>query len=172
MRLLYRAAALFRALFRHEDVDAGLAAELRFPIDRETEANIARGMRPDDARRAARIKVGSIDDAIETARDDRPGTLIHQFINDVRHGARLLIKSPAFALATATVIALGIGAVTAVFSVVYSVMLNPLPYHAPDKLVNIWSTTASAEGARQYPTAADVAGWRSASHSLEDIAFA
>jgi len=172
MRVLYRAAALFRALFQHEHVDADIADELRFHIERETEANIARGMQPDVARRTARLKVGSVDDALETARDDRPGNIVHQFVGDVRHGTRLLAKSPAFALAATAIIALGIGAVTAVFSVVYSVMLNPLPYHAPDRLVNIWTTSLSADGARLYPTAADAADWRGSSRTLEDIALA
>jgi putative ABC transport system permease protein len=89
----------------------------------------------------------------------------------VRHGMRLLVKAPTFAFAATAVIALGIGAVTAVYSVVYSVMLNPLPYRASDRLVNIWWTSPSADGVQLYPSAADAADWRSAS-ALEDIALA
>src|SRR5918998_3730443 len=96
MRILYQIAALFRALFRSGRVDADLAEEMRFHLERETEANVARGMFPVAARRAARLTFGSVDAAQETSRDDRPGASVRQLLRDLRFGARLLGKSPVF----------------------------------------------------------------------------
>lgn len=171
MRLLYQAAALLRVLFRHERVDADLGEEVRFHIERETQANIARGMPPDDAYRAARLTFGSVDDAVERARTERPGSLARETMADVRFGMRLLAKSPAFALAATVIIAVGVGAVTSVFSVVYGVMLHPLPYREPDRLVSLWSTSPTAGAEHLYPNAADIMVWRRSSRALEDIAF-
>ena len=171
MRFLHRAVALIRAIFRSARVDADLADELRFHIERETESNVARGMRADTARRAARLKFGSVDDALERARDDRPGASVRQTVRDIRFGARLLVKSPVFGLAGVTIVALGIGAVTAIFSVVYGVMLRPLPFREPERLVSVWTLAPLLQLARVYPTAADAREWRQSNHVFEDIAI-
>ena len=171
MRLLHQVVGLARALFRHEELDSGIADELRFHIERETAANLDRGMSPQDAYRAARLKVGSVDGALEIARDERPGAFLRQIVRDIRLGGRLLARSPVFAAAAITVTALGIGAVTAIFSVVYGVMLRPLPFHEPDRLVNVWTTVSSLTPAPLFPTAADVREWQRANHVFEDIAL-
>ena len=127
MRVVDRITALFRALFRNAQVDADLADEMRFHVERETEANIARGMTPAAAHKAARLAFGSVDAAQEQSREERPGTGTRQLLHDIRIGTRLLRKSPSFGIASIAIIALSIGAATAVFSVVYGVMLHPLP---------------------------------------------
>jgi len=171
MRIIYRAIAIARAVFRSKNVDADLADELQFHVAREAEANVRRGMTPDDAYRAARLKVGSVDDVIETARDDRPGSLVRQIGRDVRFGVRLLMKSPAFATAGVIVVALGIAAVTSIFSVVYGVMLRPLPFRQPDGLVNIWVQWRAANITHGFPSAADARDWAQRNHSFEDLAL-
>lgn len=171
MRLLYRAAALIRALFRSDRVDTDLADEVQFHLERETHANIVRGMSPGDARRAARLKFGSVDSALETSRDDRPGAGFRQMGRDFQFGLRLLAKSPAFGIAAVTIVALGIGAVTAIFSVVYGVMLRPLPFREPERLVSIWSRSPALESMRLFPNAADAAEWRAANRVFTDIAL-
>src|SRR4029077_15756875 len=125
MRALHQLAALWRSLVRNARVDADLAEEMRFHLARETQANIARGMSPDAAYRAARLKFGSVDDAHEASRDDRPGVGIRQTLNDLRFGARLVAKSPMFGITAIAIVTLGVGAATAIFSVVYGVMLRP-----------------------------------------------
>ena len=87
MRIVHQIVALSRALFRSAQVDADLAEEMRFHVERETKANIARGMSPDAARRAARLTFGSIDDAHESSRDERPGAGARQMLQDLRFGA-------------------------------------------------------------------------------------
>ena len=142
MRIIYQIVALWRSLFRSARVDADLADEMRFHIERETTANIARGMTPDAAHRAARLTFGSVDVAHEWSRDDRPGAAIRQTVRDVRFGARLLGKSPIFGITAVSIVALGIGAATAIFSIVYGVMLRPLPFREPDRLVTICAHVA------------------------------
>ena len=168
MRLFYQIAALFRSLFRSKQVDADLADEMRFHLDRETEANTARGMSPEVARRAARMKFGSVDASQEQARDDRPGVGVRQMVQDIRFGARVLGKAPVFGITAIAIITLGVGAATAIFSVVYGVMLRPLPFHEPDRVVSI---LLSRGGAQLYPSAADAYELRQLRAVFTDVAL-
>jgi len=125
---------------------------MRAHIEFETEANIGRGMSPEAARRAARLSFGSVDAAQETSRDERPGVTVRRTAQDVRLGLWLLRKSPVFGITAVAIVALGIGAATAIFSVVHGVMLKPLPFREPERLVNSW---LQRQNARNYPAAAD-----------------
>lgn len=167
MRVSYQVIGFLRGLFRSGRIDADLAEEMRFHVDRETEANVARGMSRDAARRAARLTFGSVDDAQELSRDDRPGAGLRQVLRDLRFGARLLRKSPPFAITAIAIVTLGIGAATAIFSVVYGVMLRPLPYKEPNRVVTIW---LQREGNRVYPSAADAAELRGLDRVYDDVA--
>ena len=169
MRTAHRLLAFVRAVFRSGRIDTDLAEEMRFHIEREVEANIARGLSPAAARRAARLTFGSLDASHELSRDDRPGALMRQFGRDVTFGARLLAKAPAFALTAVAIVALGVGAATAIFSVVYGVMLHPLPFREPDRLVTIWMM--GGNGARMYPSAADAAELRALPGVFTDVAL-
>lgn len=168
MRIVHQIVALFRALFRSAHVDVDLADEMRFHVERETEANIARGMFPEAARRAARLTFGSVDASQEKARDDRPGAGVRQMLRDLRFGVRLLGKAPVFGITGVAIVALGIGAATAIFSVVYGVMLRPLPYPEPERLVSIWLQRGTG---RTYPNAADVAELRQLRGVFEHVAL-
>jgi hypothetical protein len=87
------------------------------------------------------------------------------------YGVRLLVKAPGFSVAAIAIVALGVGAVTAIFSVVYGVVLEPLPYREPDRLVNIW-TLSPNYGPRHFPVnAADHRDWLAGNHVFEDIAL-
>ena len=78
MRIIHQLLMLWRSLFRSERIDADLADEMRFHVEREIEANVARGMSPDAARREARLRFGSVDTMQEQSRDDRPGASMRQ----------------------------------------------------------------------------------------------
>ena len=123
------------ALLRHGELDRGLNAEVRFHIEMETEKNIRLGMRPDDARRAALRSFGPMEKHKEDTRDARGISWLENLMADLRYGARALVKHPGYALLAVLTLGLGIGANTAIFSVINGVLLKPLPYENGDRLV-------------------------------------
>ena len=132
--------ALFRRfsnLFRRSQLDREIAAELQAHIDLRTDENIARGMSPAEARRQARIRFGNPTTTREqVAAADAPLTL-EDFRRDLRLATRQLRRSPGLALTAILTLALGIGGVTAVFSVVEAGLLRPLPFSHPERLVRL-----------------------------------
>ncbi|PYS41435.1 MAG: hypothetical protein DMG14_07350 [Acidobacteria bacterium] len=92
-------------------------------------------------------------------------------IQDVRHGVRVLRKSLGFAAAVVLTVALGVGATTAVFSLVYAVVLRPLPYSGPDRLVNLWSSLPSMGLARANVAAGPYRDWRAQNHVFDEMAL-
>src|SRR5919108_3852321 len=136
MRAFHRAAVLLRSWFRAGAVDDEFREELQFHLERQIRANVDAGMTGDEAARAARLSLGGIEALRDASREARPGAGIRQIARDVGYGIRLLRKSPMFAAASVAIVSLGIAATTATFSVVYSVMLRPLPYRDPDRLVS------------------------------------
>ncbi len=134
---LQRLAARLRAVFRKPSLDADLDAELRHHLDCLTEENLARGLTPAAARRAARLALGSIDAATELHRDTRGLPWLEQLGQDLRHAGRLLRRERGFATLAILVLALGVGLNTTVFSLVNTVLLRPLPAPAADRLVEI-----------------------------------
>src|SRR5687768_6251001 len=98
MRIHHQIAALIRSLFKSSHIDKDLADEMRFHVERETLANIERGMTPAEARRAAHITFGSVERMQERSRDERPGAGLRQIAGDVRYGTRLLRKAPVFGI--------------------------------------------------------------------------
>jgi predicted permease len=126
-----------RALLGREAMDRELDEELRYHVERETEQNIAQGMTPQEARRQALIEAGGIDQTKENCRDARGVKWIEDAAQDVRFGLRMLAKNPGFAAVAAVTLALGIGANTAVFSLMHAVMLNSLPVANPGQLYRL-----------------------------------
>ena len=137
--------SLIRNLFRRERVESALDLEVRSYADLLEEENMSKGMSPEEARRAARIEIGGPEQIKEEVRGARTSAWIETIWQDMQSGARMLRRNRGFAATAILTLALGIGANTAIFSVVRAVLLSSLPYRQPDKLVKIWGQL-TAEG--------------------------
>ena len=129
-------SARLRGLFRKQQLDGDLDAELHAHLEMLTEENIRRGMSPEDARHATRREFGGVEQAKELYRDQRGLPFLECLLQDLRFGARMLSKNPGFTFVAIFTLALGIGATTAVFSVVDRVLFRSLPYPNEERLVS------------------------------------
>src|SRR5689334_2794821 len=124
-----------RRLFRKESTEKQLDSELRFHLERLTADFVESGMRPEEARRRARLEFGGMEGVKEECRESRRVHLVDTFLQDVRYGARVLRKSPGFTLVTVITLALGMGANTTMFSIMDAMLLHPLNFPEMDRLV-------------------------------------
>lgn len=148
--------------------DDRLNEEIRFHIEAQTAKNIRAGMRPAEAARAARAQFGNVPATKDYARDQLRFAVIRDFARDLRLGARRLRRSPGFALAAILTFGLGIGAATAMFSVVDGVLLQPLPYPQPERIVRLREVGPNGPiNAVSHPNFVD---WRAETHSFATMA--
>jgi putative ABC transport system permease protein len=160
----------FRGLASKPTVERELDDEVHFHLDRQIEQNIAAGMSPEQARYRALQSFGGAEQMKEECRDARGTRFLEDFVQDFRFGLRMLRKSPGFAAVAVLTLALGIGANTAIFSVVNAVLLRPLPFKDADRLVAIWENNRKISDPR-YPLApANLADLRRESSAFDDVA--
>src|SRR5207302_9789927 len=134
---LYTIPLRLRSLFRWGQADQELDDELRDHLERKTEEYVAQGMTQEEAHRRARIDLGGIEKTKEKCRDARRVNWIQDFVQDLRFGLRVLRKSPGFTAAVVLTLALGIGANTAIFTLIDAVMLKSLPVANPKQLYRL-----------------------------------
>ncbi|MEZ5317572.1 MAG: ABC transporter permease [Vicinamibacterales bacterium] len=145
MTALRRLAARLRELVTRGRVERELHDEIRHHLDLLAEDYVRRGWSPEDARREARRAFGGVDQAVEAVRDRRGFRLVDTVRRDVREAVRSLVRTPAFTLAAVLTLAMGVGVNTAIFTLVDAVLVRPLPYPAPDRLVALWETLPARE---------------------------
>lgn len=164
-------------LWHRERLEKDLDAELRFDYERRVEENVRSGMDASEARRSARLEFGGMEQVKEDCRDARGQNFIDDLSRDLRYAARSLRRNPGFAVLAVLIMALGIGANTAVFSVVNAVLLRPLAYHDPDRIVTLSTRLSQGPPEVGYSSIDEQVSipncqdWRDQSSSFEAMAY-
>jgi putative ABC transport system permease protein len=164
MSVLSRLQSLWRNLFHKDRIEEEMAEELDAYLEMLTDAKIKEGLNPTAARRAALIKLGGVEQVKVRVREVRMGHYLEIVWQDLGYSLRILMKKPGFTVMAVLTLALGIGATTAIFSVVYATLFESLPYPKPDQLVMVWS---QASRGRNSVSSGDYLEWKRRSTSFQ-----
>jgi putative ABC transport system permease protein len=174
MTLIFRIASLWRNLLRKDRVEQEFTEEVEAYLEMLTETKIREGLEPREARREALIALGGMEQVRENVRDVRMGHLLETVWRDLSYGIRVLVKSPVFTAVAVLSLALGIGANTAIFSVVNGLLLRPLPYPDSRRIVDVWHTPPqeSFPGLTRFSVSpANYLDWKSQNTAFEQMAI-
>ena len=166
MPLLPRLSSLWRNIVHKDRVETELAQEAMAYLELLTEMKITQGLDPAEARRAALIELGGVEQVKERVREVKVGMKLETAFHDVRYGVRMLRKNPGFTLIAVITLSLGIGANTAIFSVVNGVLLRPLAYYEPEQIMTL------LQGGQSPVSPANFLDLRAGSQSFAQMAAA
>jgi putative ABC transport system permease protein len=172
--MLDKLSQLWRRLLfylRRDQFDRELEEEIRFHLEMKAEENLAAGVSPEDARYAAQRQFGNQTLLQEVSRDMWAVRSIETLFQDLRYGARGLLKNPGFTAVAVLTLALGIGANTAIFSVVNAVLLRPLPYADDEQLLMIWGRLPDTGIKRISVSVPEFIDYRDRTHSFAQVGF-
>jgi predicted permease len=158
------------SLWKSEQTDRDLDDELAFHLAQREAKNRSGGMDAEEARYAAHRQLGNATSIKEKTRGLRTLPMVENFVHDLRYGARTLIKTPLLALIAIATLALGIGASTAIFSVVNSVLLRPLPFEQPNRLVQVWESNPKRSYSRNVVNPMNFLDWTEQNRSFTGMA--
>lgn len=147
-----------------------LDSELRFHIDELTEANIAEGMPPEEARRRARLEFGGQEQVKEDVRDVYRVRVIDGTVANLKSAIRFIRKTPSFSLAVILTLALGIGANSAVFSAIDAILLEPLPFPDADQLMKLAEYDSKAQASQPFVAPLRVEDWNRMNSTFQAVA--
>ena len=167
---LNRLVSGLRALIWKNRTERELDEELRAYLDMAIEEKISSGSPREAATRAVRVEVGSVEAIKERVRDVGWEVHIDSLVQDLRFGVRSFLRTPGFTVPALLTLALGIGATAAMFSVIRTVLLEPLPYREPDRIVAVWETTRGGVN-RNSIAPANFVAWRERAQTLEHFAM-
>jgi hypothetical protein len=154
---------------RRSEFDADLEEEMRFHLQMKIEDNIATGMSADEASKAAMKRFGNRTWLREESREMWGFISIETLLQDLRFGLRVMLKKPLFTAVAISTLALGIGANTAIFSVVNAVLLRPLPYNNAERLVWIWGTNPQNDIEHEVASLPDYYDWKTQNQSFDEM---
>ncbi len=149
----------WKSLFRKRALDAQLTSEVRFHIEELTDANLAAGMSPDEARRRAVLEFGGSEQIKEELRDVHRVRVVDSTIANLRSAFRFIRKSPSFSAAVILTLALGIGANSAVFSAIDAILLRPLPFPDGDQLMRVSQLNFKVKSPQPFAAPARLEDW-------------
>jgi predicted permease len=170
MSWLPRLGRRLRTLFRLSSVESSMAREMRAHIELDIQDRMSRGASADEARAAVIREFGSVEALKEHGRDARGTRALEDFVRDLAYAGRMFASHRAFSASAVLTFALGIGAATAIFSVVYGVLLRPLPYADPGGLVALWEHYVPRGMDRNVTSVDNFEAWRSRSTMFERMA--
>jgi predicted permease len=168
--MLSRISSLLRNIVHKDRVEHELTEEVESYLELLVEEKVKAGLRPEEARRAALIEMGGVEQVKEGVREVRMGQTLETMWQDLRYGTRVLLKNPGFTVVAVITLGLGIGANTAIFSVVNAVLLRPLPFENPDQLVMIWQTNPQRGILQGLVSPPNLHDWQQQSHTFGQIA--
>jgi putative ABC transport system permease protein len=159
-----------RLLAQRDRVERVMDDELRHHVECEIADRVRGGMPPEEARRTALRDFGGLESIKEQARDARGGRGLEDLWLDVRYGTRVLRRTPGDTIAAIVTFALGVGAVTAIFSLVYGILLRPLPYADPGRLVVVWERNIPRDRDRNVVSLENYEAWRDGARGASSVA--
>lgn len=167
----YTVPLRLRSLFRRSQVERELDEELRFHLEVRIQHEIAAGRTPEEARHIALRAMGGMELRKEECRDVRHMDRIDNLLRDIRYAARTLSRAPGFTVAALLALALGIGANTAMYSVVHAVMFRPLEVREPDRLVRVYESNPSLNRPTWSASVGNYVSWKEQARSLDLAVF-
>jgi putative ABC transport system permease protein len=165
-----RVGRRLRLLMRRGAAERAMNAELRHHIECETAERMREGLSYDAARQQALVAFGNVETVKELSRDARGTRTLEELATDIRYAWRHLVRHPGFAIAASGTLALGAGAVAAIYSLVYGILLRPLPYADPDRLMVVWERNVPRDRDQNVVSLDNFVAWRERATAFERMA--